>query len=240
MMARAEVGGEGRDGVGGATDAEFLAVKLYFLRYAYDPPSDLKDSASTFSPCASGESQEGADTTQNMNDTDKNNSEREESDLALEKESATFTSQKQHLEELSDAKETFIGGPEAEAKSNSTKDFDNPIAKVGSSIASDKMRDGCNANAIPCPVTSNHTTEPSSVASQEASPASTKDTTIPEQVERPSSEELLADVSLPQGKVEPKKTEPAPAASSNIQQHGCKQAGNGNTGTSFNLIHYFS
>ncbi|AQK53599.1 hypothetical protein ZEAMMB73_Zm00001d051092 [Zea mays] len=164
-----------------------------------------------------------------MNDTDKNNSEREESDLALEKESATFTSQKQHLEELSDAKETFIGGPEVEAKSNSTKDSDNPIAKVGSSVASDKMRDGCNANAIPCPATSNHTTEPSSVASQEASPASTKDTAIPEQVERPSSEELLADVSLPQGKVEPKKTEPAPAASSNIQQHGCKQAGNGNT-----------
>jgi hypothetical protein len=194
----------------------------------------------TCSPCAGGESQEGADTTQNMNDTDKNNSEREESDLALEKESATFTSQKQHLEELSDAKETFIGGPEAEAKSNNTKDSDNPIAKVGSSVASDKMRDGCNANAIPCPATSNHTTEHSSIASQEASPASTKDTAIPEQVERPSSEELLADVSLPQGKVEPKKTEPAPAASSNIQQHGCKQAGNGNTGTSFNLIHYFS
>ncbi|CAD6264349.1 unnamed protein product [Miscanthus lutarioriparius] len=164
-----------------------------------DPPSDLKDPTSTFSACTGSECQEGADTTQN----------------------------KEHLE-LSDTKER---GPEAEAKSNSTKDSDNPIAKVDSSVASDKIRDGCNANAISCSATSNSATEPSSIPSQEASAASTKDTTNPGQVEgdKPSSEELPADVSPSQGKIEPKKIEHAPAASSSVQQRERKQAGNGNT-----------
>ena len=113
---------------------------------------------------------------------------------------------------------------------------------MDSSVASDKIRDGCNANAISCSATSNSATEPSSIPSQEASAASTKDTTNPGQVEgdKPSSEELPADVSPSQGKIEPKKIEHAPAASSSVQQRERKQAGNGNTeGTSFNLIHYF-
>lgn len=165
-------------------------------------------------------------------------SECQENDLGLKKENATFISQKEHPE-LSDTKER---GPDAEAKSNSSKDSDNPIATVDCSVASDKMRDGCNANAISCSATSNNATEPSSIASQEASAASTKDTTNPEQVEgdKPGSEELPAVVSPSQEKTEPKKIERAPAASSSIQQSECKQTGNGNSeGTSFSLTHYF-
>ncbi|OQU81100.1 hypothetical protein SORBI_3006G008300 [Sorghum bicolor] len=172
-----------------------------------DPPSDLKDPTSTFSACTGSECQEN--------------------DLGLKKENATFISQKEHPE-LSDTKER---GPDAEAKSNSSKDSDNPIATVDCSVASDKMRDGCNANAISCSATSNNATEPSSIASQEASAASTKDTTNPEQVEgdKPGSEELPAVVSPSQEKTEPKKIERAPAASSSIQQSECKQTGNGNS-----------
>lgn len=177
-----------------------------------------------------------------MNDTDKDSSEREENDLGLEKENVTFTSQKEHLE-LSDTKETFVGSPKAEAKSNSTKDSDNPIAKLDSSVASNKMIDGCSANAMSCSATSSNATKPSSIASQEASAASLKDPTNPEQVEgdKSSSDKLPADVSPSEGKIEPKKIEHAPAASSSIQQHECKQTGNGNAeGTLFNLIHLFS
>ncbi|OEL20533.1 SWI/SNF complex subunit SWI3D [Dichanthelium oligosanthes] len=192
-----------------------------------DPPSNLKDFTSTFSPCIGTKCQGGADGTQNANDTDKDSSKREESALALEKENDTFTSQKEHVE-LSNAKESFGEGPQMDVKSNSTKDSDNRTAKVESSVASDKMRDGC--DTIPCSAISNDTNEPSSIASQEASAASTKDTTDPERLEgdRPSSQELPADDSPSQGKVEPEEIEHAPVASSSMQYESNK-TGNGNT-----------
>ncbi|XP_022682046.1 uncharacterized protein LOC111257196 [Setaria italica] len=78
-----------------------------------DPPSNLEDPTSNFSPCTGGVCQGGAGGTQNVNATDKDRSEREESALALEKERATFTSQKEHME-LSNTKESFVEGPQAE------------------------------------------------------------------------------------------------------------------------------
>nr|XP_034594820.1 SWI/SNF complex subunit SWI3D-like [Setaria viridis] len=78
-----------------------------------DPPSNLEDPTSNFSPCTGGECQGGASGTQNVNATDKDRSEREESALALEKERATFTSQKEHME-LSNTKESFVEGLQAE------------------------------------------------------------------------------------------------------------------------------
>ncbi|KAJ1269841.1 hypothetical protein BS78_06G008900 [Paspalum vaginatum] len=181
-----------------------LAIRHCFI--LPDPPSSLKDPTSGFSPCTGGECQEGADATQNVNDTDKDGSKREERALALEKENATVTSHKEHLE-LSNTKEPFAECPQAEVNSDSTKDSDNRTAMLGSIVASDMMR-----------------------ASQEASAESTKDTTNPERVEgdKPSSEELPAVISPSQGKVEPKKMEQAPVASSSIQPHESSQTGNGN------------
>ncbi|TKW22425.1 hypothetical protein SEVIR_4G227600v4 [Setaria viridis] len=193
-----------------------------------DPPSNLEDPTSNFSPCTGGECQGGVGGTQNVNATDKDSSEREESALALEKEKATFTSQKEHME-LSNTKESFVEGPQAEVISNSTKDSDNRTAIMESSVASDKMRYGC--NTIPCSATSTNTNEPSSIASQEASAASTKGTTNPERVEgdKPSSMELPDDGSPSHGKVDPEEIELAPVASSSMQQHESNQTGNGNT-----------
>ncbi|RLM65591.1 SWI/SNF complex subunit SWI3D-like [Panicum miliaceum] len=190
-----------------------------------DPPNNLKDLTSNYSPCTGSECQGGADGTQNVNDTDKDSSKREESALALEKKDA---SQKEHLE-LSNTEESFVEGPKAEVKSNSTKDSDNQTAKVETSVAYDKMRDGC--NTIPCSATSNNTNEPSSITSQEASAASTNATTNREWLEgdKSSSKELPDDDSPSQGKVEPKEIEHAPMASSRIQQHKSNQTGSGNT-----------
>ncbi|CAL5033961.1 unnamed protein product [Urochloa decumbens] len=187
-----------------------------------DPPSDLKHLTSNFSPCTGGECQGSADGTQNMNGTDKDSSKREESALALEKEDAS--SQKEHME-LSNPEESFVEVSQLEVKSNSTKDSDNQTAMV----ASDKMRDGC--NTIPCSATSNNTNEPSSIASQEASAASIKDTTNPEQVEgdKPSSKELPDDESPSQGNMERKDTECATVTSSSMQQHESNQTGTCNT-----------
>ncbi|CAN6247841.1 unnamed protein product [Urochloa humidicola] len=186
-----------------------------------DPPSDLKDLTSNFSPCTGGECQGSIDDTQNVNGTDKDSSKREENALALEKEDA---SQKKHMQ-LSNTEESFVEGPQLEVKSNSTKDSDNRTAMV----ASDKMRDGC--STIPCSATSNNTNEPSSIASQEASAASINDTHNPERVEgnKPSSKELPDDESPSQGNVERKEIERATVASSSMQQHESNQTGIGNT-----------
>ncbi|RLM74084.1 SWI/SNF complex subunit SWI3D-like [Panicum miliaceum] len=190
-----------------------------------DPPSNLKDLTSNYSPCTGGECQGGADGTRNVNDTDKDSSKREEGALTLEKEDA---SQKVHLE-LSNTEVPFVEGPQAEVKSNSTKDSDNQTAKVETTVASDKMRDGC--NTIPCSATSNNTNEPSSITSQETSAASTNATTNSERLEggKSSSKELPDDDSPSQGKVEPKEIEHAPMALSSMQQHKSNQTGNGNT-----------
>ncbi|CAL5028989.1 unnamed protein product [Urochloa decumbens] len=190
-----------------------------------DPPSDLKDPTSNFSPCTGGECQGSADGTQNVNGTDKDSSKREESALVLEKDDA---SQKEHTE-LSNPEESFVEGSQLEVKSNSTKDSDNQTAMVESSVASDKMRDEC--NTIPCSATSNNTNEPNSIASQEASAASINDTTNPKQVEgdKPSSKELPDDESPLQGNIEQKDIECATVASSSMQQHESNQTGNGNT-----------
>jgi len=184
-----------------------------------DPPSNLKDLTSNYSSCTGGECQGGADGTQNVNDTDKDSSKREESALTLEKEDA---SPKECLE-LSNTEESFVEGPQAEVKSNSTKDPDNPTA------ASDKMRDGC--NTIPGSAASNNTNEPGSVTSQEASAASANATTNRELLEgeKLSSKELPDDDSPSQGRVEPKEIECAPMASSSMQQHKSNQTGSGNT-----------
>ena len=173
----------------------------------------------TCSSCTGGECQGGADGTQNVNDTDKDSSKREESALTLEKEDA---SPKECLE-LSNTEESFVEGPQAEVKSNSTKDPDNPTA------ASDKMRDGC--NTIPGSAASNNTNEPGSVTSQEASAASANATTNREQLEgeKFSSKELPDDDSPSQGRVVPKEIECAPMASSSMQQHKSNQTGSGNT-----------
>ncbi|KAG2570335.1 SWI/SNF complex subunit SWI3D-like isoform X1 [Panicum virgatum] len=184
-----------------------------------DPPSNLKDLTSNYSSCTGGECQGGADGTQNVNDTDKDSSKREESALTLEKEVA---SPKECLE-LSNTEESFVEGPQAEVKSNSTKDPDNPTD------ASDKMRDGC--NTIPGSAASNNTNEPGSVTSQEASAASANATTNREQLEgeKLSSKELPDDDSPSQGRVVPKEIECAPMASSSMQQHKSNQTGSGNT-----------
>nr|CAB3486391.1 unnamed protein product [Digitaria exilis] len=193
-----------------------------------DPPSDLKDPASNFSPCIGGECQGGADGTRNVNDTNKDFSKREGSALALEKENATFTSQKERLE-LPNTKESFVEGPQAEVKSNSTKESDNQAAKVESSVAYDEMRDGY--HTIPCSATSNNTNEPSSLASQAASAASTKYTTNPERVEgdKASSKELSDNDSPSERKVELEENEHVPVASSSMEQLEPNQTGNGNT-----------
>jgi len=61
----------------------------------------------TCSSCTGSECQGGADGTQNVNDTDKDSSKREESALTLEKEDA---SPKECLE-LSNTEESFVEGP---------------------------------------------------------------------------------------------------------------------------------
>ncbi|CAN6234209.1 unnamed protein product [Urochloa humidicola] len=190
-----------------------------------DPPSDLKHLISNFSPCTGGECQGSADGTQNVNGTDKDSSKSEESALGLEKEDA---SQKEHME-LSNPEESFVEGSQLEVKSNSTKDSDNQIAMVESSVASDKVRDGC--NTIPCSATSINTNEPSSIASQEASAVSINDTTNPEQIEgdKPSCKELPDDESPSQGNIERKDIECASVASASMQQHESNKTGNGNT-----------
>lgn len=163
-----------------------------------------------------------------MNATDKDSNKMEESALDLEKEKVTITSQKEHVE-LSNTKESFVKGPQAEVISNATKDSDNRTAIMESGVASDKMRDGC--NTILCSATSTNTNEPSSIASQEASAERTKDTTNPEGVEgdKPSSMELPDDGSHLHGKVGP----------SSMQQHESNLTRNSNTkGTLFDLIHY--
>lgn len=159
-----------------------------------------------------------------MNDTNKDISKREESALALEKENATFTSQKERLE-LPNTKESFVEGSQAEIKSNSTKESDNQTSKVESNVAYDEMRDGY--NTIPCSATSNNTNEPSSLASQAAGAASTN----PERVEgdKPSSKELSDNASPSERKVELVENEHVPVASSSMEQLEPNQTGNGNT-----------
>ncbi|XP_062184146.1 SWI/SNF complex subunit SWI3D-like [Phragmites australis] len=210
--------------------SEISPALLLATRHCFilpDPPSDLKNLTFSVSPASTGgEHQKDNDATPNANGTDKDSNKKEDSALTLRKLNASFTSQKEH-QELSNTKGSCVEIPQVEANTNSTKDFDNPTDMVENSSASDKMRDEC--DSISHSVTSNNTNEPSSIASQEASAASTEDTTGPERVEgdKLSSEELPADVSPSQGKVETKKIEHA--ASSSVQHHESNQTETSNT-----------
>jgi SWI/SNF related-matrix-associated actin-dependent regulator of chromatin subfamily C len=119
--------------------------------------------------------QNGDDVTPNANDNDKDNSQKVQGAIIMEKQNDAFTPQKEH-QELSFTEGSSVDAPQADAETHRTKDSDNPISMVENSGASDKMRDGCDIILqSPAPHDANRN-EQSCMSSQEASAASTEGT----------------------------------------------------------------